>query len=268
MTRRIDETGKRYGKLTVIQFDSINKSGVLLWQCHCDCGKDSVVIGGSLRNGQTKSCGCLRGHCNPAEILSTRINEAGNKYARLTVVKFDGMRKKQTTWQCQCECGGVVVVSGHSLRSGNTKSCGCLHVGNLSHGMVYHPMYVSYQAAKTRCTNSNQPNWLDYGGRGIEFRLGTFEEFNAAMNNSWFKGASIGRIDVDGHYEYGNIGWETNAQQAKNTRTNVRYTHNGETLIQADWARKIGITSISLSERVQKWGVERALSTPKFANRA
>lgn len=263
---RKDETGNKYGKLTVIQFNAMNKNGDALWLCRCDCGKDSVVLGTSLRRRKgTKSCGCLLGQCNPAEILSTRINETGNKYGRLTVIKFDGMHKKQTSWQCHCECGETVVVRGSSLRSGNTKSCGCINKeGNPTHGKVYHPIYNAYHAARTRCTNPKQIHWDIYGGRGIKFLLGSFEGFYERMLPTWFKGASIGRIDPNGNYEYGNIKWETNAQQARGKRTNVWYTHNGETLIQSDWATRIGITAISLSERVQKWGIERALSTPKI----
>jgi len=263
---RKDEVGNKYGKLTVTKFNGVNKIGLALWQCHCDCGKDSIVIGCSLRSGQTKSCGCLRGQCNPTEVLATRKNEVGNTYGRLTVVKFDGMHKRQASWQCNCECGGSVVVTGNALRSGNTKSCGCIRKeGNPTHGKVYHPLYKTYQAAKTRCTNKNIADWPLYGGRGIKFLLGSFEEFFEKMLPTWFKGASIGRIDPDGDYEYDNIRWETNAQQARSKRTNVKYTHNGETLIQSDWAARIGITAISLSERVQNWGVERALSTPRRA---
>lgn len=195
-----------------------------------------------------------------------RKDETGNKYGRLKVINFNGINKSNNAlWNCVCDCGKAVVVIGNCLRSGNTKSCGCINrEGNPTHGLFYHPIYKSYQAAKSRCTYSSQPHWHDYGGRGIEFRLGSFEEFNAAMKDSWFDGATIGRKDVDGHYEYGNIRWETNAQQARNKRANVKYTHNGETLIQSDWARKIGITEVSLAERIKNWGLERALTTPRM----
>lgn len=195
-----------------------------------------------------------------------RKDETGNKYGRLRVINFNGINKSHNAlWNCVCDCGQSVVVIGNCLRSGNTKSCGCINrEGNPTHGLYYHPIYKSYMAAKARCTYSNQPNWLDYGGRGIEFKLGTFEEFYAAMNESWFKGASIGRCDNDGNYEYGNVRWETPIQQANNTRKNVSYTLNGETYNQSEWARKIGITPETLHERVQKWGLERALTTPRM----
>lgn len=56
----IDETGKRYGRLVVIeQAASVGQAGAR-WLCQCDCGRQSVVIGTLLRRGTTKSCGCLR----------------------------------------------------------------------------------------------------------------------------------------------------------------------------------------------------------------
>lgn len=60
MGRIIDETGKRYGKLTVIKMCEPNKEKRAKWLCKCDCGNYTTVIGKSLRNGSTKSCGCHR----------------------------------------------------------------------------------------------------------------------------------------------------------------------------------------------------------------
>jgi len=54
----IDLTGKRFGKLTVIEF-SYNVGTNYLWKCLCDCGKEKLISGSSLRKGVTNSCGCL-----------------------------------------------------------------------------------------------------------------------------------------------------------------------------------------------------------------
>jgi hypothetical protein len=59
----MDETGKRYGRLTVIERDHGEQVGtryVTRWLCLCDCGAERSVIGTLLRNGTTRSCGCLR----------------------------------------------------------------------------------------------------------------------------------------------------------------------------------------------------------------
>lgn len=59
MSRKIDLTGKRFGKLTVIG-EAGHRGKELAWLCQCDCGNKTVVIGNNLKRGHTKSCGCLQ----------------------------------------------------------------------------------------------------------------------------------------------------------------------------------------------------------------
>ena len=59
MPKYVDITGKRFGRLEVLGYAGNNKHGSALWRCKCDCGKETVVIGAMLRNGNTKSCGCM-----------------------------------------------------------------------------------------------------------------------------------------------------------------------------------------------------------------
>jgi len=61
-------------------------------------------------------------------ILSLKIkNLTGKKFSRWTVIRFSHMDKRRTAnWFCRCECGTESIVSGSSLRCGNSKSCGCL----------------------------------------------------------------------------------------------------------------------------------------------
>lgn len=62
----IDLTGKRFYKLLVTGLDHKNKviykngkqRTTYYWKCKCDCGNEVVRSGNSLRNGDTKSCGC------------------------------------------------------------------------------------------------------------------------------------------------------------------------------------------------------------------
>lgn len=54
-------------------------------------------------------------------------NEVGNVYGRLTVLKQAPTVKNHSRWVCLCDCGNTLIVLGTSIRSGNTKSCGCLH---------------------------------------------------------------------------------------------------------------------------------------------
>ena len=59
MSRSIDITGKRFGRLTVIEKSNEKRYGRLSWKCQCECGNYIVVATQSLNSGETKSCGCL-----------------------------------------------------------------------------------------------------------------------------------------------------------------------------------------------------------------
>ncbi len=112
---KIDEIGSRHEQLTVIaESDPVNSNA--MWLCKCDCGNETIVRGSNLRSGGTKSCGCL----------TTKINELGNKYKFLTVIAKAKSVNNKSMWLCKCDCGNMVTVRSASLRSGNTKSCGCI----------------------------------------------------------------------------------------------------------------------------------------------
>lgn len=55
-----DETGKRYGMLTVDHFYGMDRRQGSIWICRCDCGQELAVYGKDLRRNNTRSCGCLR----------------------------------------------------------------------------------------------------------------------------------------------------------------------------------------------------------------
>lgn len=56
MSKLIDETGKKYGYLTVLE-RAPNKNKKVYWKCRCDCGREHLVSGTNLRTGAVKSCG-------------------------------------------------------------------------------------------------------------------------------------------------------------------------------------------------------------------
>lgn len=114
--------GKRYGRLEVLSFyKTIKDKGHYI--CRCDCGNIKTIQRTSLISGSTKSCGCL----NAEVVKQNKIeNILGQKFGRLEVISFSDSRKGIAHWACRCDCGKVKIVSGISIRGGNTKSCGCL----------------------------------------------------------------------------------------------------------------------------------------------
>jgi hypothetical protein len=140
-------------------------------------------------------------------------------------------------------------------------SCGCKHRqncadGRATHGLLRHgempSEYRAFHNARNRCTNPKTAFYKDYGGRGIEFRFNSFQEF---IDHIGFKPSprhSIDRIDNDGHYEAGNVRWATPSQQAHNHRKNKFITIDGTTRVQSEWAAIAGIADRTISDRLRK----------------
>lgn len=118
-----DLTGRVFNHLTVIERD-LSKKGTY-WLCQCDCGNPILTSARArnLKNGNTKSCGCLRGK-NLKERL---IDLTGQKFGKLTVLEQSFTKNGRIYWKCQCDCGSVPIdVAGTYLKNGGTSSCGCI----------------------------------------------------------------------------------------------------------------------------------------------
>lgn len=60
MSRSLDLTGQRFGRLIALRIVGRDSQRNVLWCCRCDCGQEIVTRASSLRYGKTRSCGCLR----------------------------------------------------------------------------------------------------------------------------------------------------------------------------------------------------------------
>lgn len=122
-----DETGNRYGRLTVLYRDESKPKGhghKAWWICKCDCGNIKSIKGENLRRGLTQSCGCLQ-----KEALSKiRFNDiSGQQFGFLVPLYPIGQKDGTTIWHCKClNCGGTKDVVGSYLTTGRTYSCGCI----------------------------------------------------------------------------------------------------------------------------------------------
>lgn len=200
------------------------------------------------------------------------IDLTGHTYNRLTVIKLNRQTEKRKYWDCICSCGKSTVTEGSKLRNGSTKSCGCYRTEcitnySITHGMAGTPEYGAWLSMKYRCFDKNGKSYNDYGGRGItvfQEWIDSFETFYAYLGNRPSSKHSLDRIDVNGHYEPGNVRWTTQKTQANNQRTNHRITYNGETKTMSEWADSLGIPSWVIGQRITKygWTIEDALTKP------
>lgn len=220
-------TDRVFGRWLVVCYSHKTEFGSY-WYCKCTCGEERLVYGGSLNSGASKSCGCI--HAEFEDLT-------GQKYGSWIVKRFSHKTKyRDKYWICECSCGnsGEREVKQNHLKSGKSKSCGCLNKGNTQHGMCYTPEYNSWQGTKDRCYNPNNPSYEYYGARGIivcERWLNSFENFYADMGSRPEPkfDYSLERVDNDGNYEPNNCKWATLAEQNNNQRAYGKVAFYGVT---------------------------------------
>lgn len=162
------------------------------------------------------------------------INRTGQVFGRLTVIEQAGHDVHDCiVWTCLCECGNEVIVRGDSLKSGRTRSCGCLNsdahrISGRRHGAAGRgnrtSEYNIWISMKQRCINPRSQAWEYYGGRGISVCdrwMNSFMDFYYDMGPKP-EGLSLDRVDNDGNYEPGNCRWATKSEQTANRRPQAR----------------------------------------------
>lgn len=103
---------------------------------------------------------------------------------------------------------------------------------------------------RNRCSNPNNRNFKNYGGRGITVceRWNSFDNFAADMGEPG-AGQWLDRIDVNGNYEPANCRWVDDMENGRNQRKTRFLTINGETHHLAEWERKTGIAGATILSR-------------------
>lgn len=170
----------------------------------------------------------------------------GEIYGRLTVVLTRTPVRTKRNEQlvlCVCQCGQEIYVTAHKLKSGHTKSCGCLQrdivrARQTRHGRYYEPEHTVWRNMRKRCSDHRYAQW--YGNvRVCDRWQNSYENFLADVGRKPTPDASLDRIDPSGHYEPSNVRWVPKHKQAHNTKT---FRTN-----------KTGVAGVSWSNTKQKW---------------
>jgi len=273
-----DLTGKKFNRLTVIERVRKENDKRTYWRCRCDCGNETVVRADMLTSGHTKSCRCLNDEMAAELGRSNFIDLSGKRFGRLQVISPVGKDKYNNyKWLCNCDCGKEKIVKGNCLCSGMTRSCGCLRAENTTktkttHGLSKTRLYAIWGSIVQRCTNNNDPNYRNYGGRGITICKEWRENFESFYDWSLLHGyksdLSIDRINNNGDYQPDNCRWANQIIQNNNTRRNRRFLYDGKSYTIAELDRLLSGGTGFLSQRLYKgWTLEEAISIPKGGTR-
>ena len=250
-----DLTGKKFNKLLVLE--TFRKNNRSFCKCLCDCGKQTIVEKYSLKSGGTKSCGCLSKYSMEKENLTNKI------FNRWTVLKFYGKIGHKNYWLCRCECGTERLVNSTALKSGSSKSCGCLQreiVKNqkytVTHGLSKTRLYRIYRHMIERCYSKTCKSYKNYGDRGItvcdEWLADFMNFYNWAINNGYNDNLTIDRIDNNKGYSPDNCRWVTVKEQANNRRTSHLIVYKSQIKTIAQWAEELQIKPSYLYTQINR----------------
>lgn len=149
----------------------------------------------------------------------------GERYGRLVIShEVQSPVKGHRMFVCNCDCGSTVTARLNGLRTGNTKSCGCLMrertaTINRTHGGTGTRTHARWKSMMARATNPNIVGAKHYSLRGITVceRWRQYENFLADMGECPIN-HTLDRIDNDQGYQPGNCRWATVQEQGRNKR--------------------------------------------------
>ena len=127
MGRIADMVGKKFGKLTVIEMS--DKQGIYYrYLCKCECGNTKVLRGASLRNGLTKSCGCIRSenmsnknykhgqsHTSAYKCAWSRVMHMKRKFRLPKWADVEAIRQFYMNKPQGCEVDHIIPLSGKTV---------------------------------------------------------------------------------------------------------------------------------------------------------
>ena len=183
-----DLTGRRFGKLIVLNKTSERQNGKVIWDCLCDCGNHTKVNSGNLISGKTQSCGCLKRERTSEASLN---DLTGKRFGKLVAIEPTQKRAgSYVIWKCRCDCGEECEKSSWILTHGHTIKCPKCKAskGELAIAELLKINNIPFESEK-RFGTCKDKNTLP---------------FDFFVNNSYL-------IEFDGiqHFQYTNYSWNT-----------------------------------------------------------
>lgn len=171
MLKAVDLTGKRFGKLFVIEIMRLEGKGEIFWKCVCDCGKETIVSGSNLKNGNTKSCGCIH-----SELLIKRNTSHGFSQNESLYSVWRGIKSR-----CYCVNGvyyknyggrGIVVCDdwkndyvmfrNWALENGYVKG---LSIDRIDNNGNYEPSNCKFSTRVEQANNTSKNRFILWEGK-------------------------------------------------------------------------------------------------------
>jgi hypothetical protein len=171
------------------------------------------------------------------------------KYGYLTIigepVRVRIKNQNRIIVKCICRCGKEKNYFLHNLKAkvSPTRSCGCRkREGKIrKHGLVNHPLYKVWSAAKDRCNNPKNKDYKDYGGRGIKMCVSwqkSFKRFyNWCIKNGYAPKLELDRENNNDGYRPKNCRFVSHAVNLSNRRKYQKKPTSAQEIESQDWSQ-------------------------------
>jgi len=245
-----DITGMRFGRLIVIKFSHTHKQKSYFF-CQCDCLNNIVILGASLINGGTRSCGCYR---------KEKMTKHG-MYKTKTFLTWKGMSAR---------CNSNVPQAYKNYKGKGIKVCDRWlefknfyeDMGEKPEGLTIERINSNKNYEKSNCkwgTMGEQARNRD-GNRYIEFngKNQTIMDWANDLGVSW--NCIKSRIDIY-HWPVEKALTQPKCSRHRPPRI-IEY--NNRSMCLEEWAREIEISAHTIARRLYKmgWSIEKTLTTP------
>lgn len=208
------------------------------------------------------------------ETLSNKPDLIGQKFGRLTVVaEAPNYKSGKARWRCVCDCGGETITATNQLRSGRTKSCGCLRIeaatqtrkNVATHGMTGTRIYKCWSGMKGRVKRNDHYKSVTI----CDEWKNDFTAFYAwSIANGYSDNLTLDRIDTTGNYEPSNCRWVDYKVQENNRTNNHIIEIGGVRRTASEWSRITGIQAATLIIRHNAGWPESDMLIPPDLNNA
>ena len=212
---KMSEHGIPDSKLTILKrSEKKGANGAYYYICKCECGNIKEFLLRNVLDGTTKSCGCYF-----KQLINKNTDDlTGKRFGLITVLEKAESKQyddnlSRVNWKCQCDCGTIFYTTSNHLKTGRTKSCGCLlSQGEYKIKKILNDNHINYETQKTFSD-------LKSGTRN-------YYKFDFFIDNKFL-------LEYDGqqHFFYKGTGWDTEenfklTQKRDNIKNEYAKQHN------------------------------------------